>query len=135
MNTQPTTTQLASIELTDLQRAVIEQLGYNELNEECFQELDNVTRASEGAAAGFNGFIYYADTNEFAKKNIDLIFDLIGQHNDEGLEPLRRFPYEDGLTSLNWLAWYALESTAWDIVRQVEDMQDEDTDEDEEEQD
>lgn len=63
------------MKLTALQKAVIEQLGYEteaeELEEECLGTLRDVTRG--GADGGFTGFIYYTETLEFFEKNKNLI--------------------------------------------------------------
>lgn len=61
------------MELTALQKAVVEQLGYDveALDEECLSTFRDVTRG--GADGGFTGFIWHKDTLEFFEKNKKLI--------------------------------------------------------------
>ena len=66
---------------TALDLAVIEQMGGEarntsdgcEIDEDTAQTLKDVSRCSAGAAGGFSGFIYYAETSDFAMKNRGLI--------------------------------------------------------------
>lgn len=62
-------------DLTALQQAVIEQLGYSSLCEEVLVELEEVTK--HGAAAGFGAFIYYSDTTEFYKEHEELLKEML----------------------------------------------------------
>lgn len=69
--------------MTELQQAVIEQLGYtitdfeSETPEhnELLSNLDDVTK--HGADTGWSGFTYYSDTIEFTRKNRESISELI----------------------------------------------------------
>lgn len=53
---------------------VIEQMGYEEKNEQCLQELKDV--CNYGANMGVSGFIYYSDTCSFFTENRELIVQL-----------------------------------------------------------
>lgn len=57
--------------MSQLTRKVIEQMGYDSIDEECVQSLRDV--ANHGAGGGVGGFIYYNETNEFFDKNRALI--------------------------------------------------------------
>ena len=89
---------------------------------------------NHGAAGGFNGFIYYAETEAFTKKNYALIMELLSEYADDmGLRPLEFLsgfncfkhmsdieildgltnPMSDDRTTIyNGLAWFALEESA-----------------------
>jgi len=134
--------------LTDLQQAVIEQMGYDELTPECAATLKDVMRSPYGAAAGFSGFIYYSETCKFFEDNKDLIMQqLIEDRWSIGYnsltEMLKSFncfkdvdtynieqflinsddeSNEDETTLKNGLAWYALEETAYRLEEVIEDM-------------
>lgn len=126
-------------ELTKLDQAVIEQLGYDELTEECLSTLQDVAR--HGADGGYGQFIYYADTCEFYDNNRAAILQLVeDMASDLGEEPLTmiagfnclkdleltstmvakviygRAPSktmgDDATQVKNALAWFALEETA-----------------------
>jgi len=58
-------------QLTDLQEAVIKQLGFTELNDELQEILQDICKC--GADAGWSGFIYYNDTTKFYDDNEKLI--------------------------------------------------------------
>ena len=126
-----------------LTNAVIEQLGYEELeDEELRSTLEDIT--NHGADGGFGGFIYYSETNQFAREHMHLILDQIKELADNlGETPLEMISsfrclqgdkidpleiasiiYErtspesqaDGTETvvLNALAWFALEEVARD---------------------
>lgn len=57
------------------------------------------------AGAGVSGFIYYSDTEPFAKRNMVEIMQCLNDFEDEIGEPLKK----DNDNLLNWLAWFALE--------------------------
>lgn len=57
------------------------------------------------AGAGVGGFIYYSDTEPFAKRNIKEILYCLNSFEDELGEPLKK----DNQNLLNWYAWFALE--------------------------
>lgn len=131
--------------LTKLQQRVIEQLsGESELNEDSASILKNV--ASYGADAGFIGFTYHKDTCKFFDDNKDLIMkqlleDRINTGYNSLTEMLSSFKCfkdvdtynieaflinsdddsnEEQTTLKNGLAWYALESVAWQLEEQIE---------------
>lgn len=132
-------------QLTKLQQRVIEQLsGESELNEDNASTLNDIARY--GADSGFNGFIYYSDTCKFFDDNKDLIMeqlleDRINMGYSSLTEMLSSFKCfkdvdnynieaflidsddesnEDQTTLKNGLAWYALESAAWQLEEQIE---------------
>lgn len=123
--------------------AVVRQAGGWDSFQESAQDI-----ANHGAAGGFHGFIYYNDTEPFAKKHKTEIFELASQlAADLGDDPLTmianfnclksnrytpgqitRAIYERARTDdehgdktqiLNALAWYALE----EVARALADMQ------------
>jgi len=57
------------------------------------------------AGAGVSGFIYYGDTEPFAKRNMVNILHCLNEFEQEIGEPLRK----DNDNLLNWYAWFALE--------------------------
>ena len=57
------------------------------------------------ADAGVSGFIYYNETEPFAKRNIKNILTCLNNLEDELGEPLKK----DNDNLLNWYAWFALE--------------------------
>ena len=65
----------------NLINAVVEQLGYDDLDSECRDVLQDVARY--GADAGFGGFTYYADTCAFFEANHAAIVDLVKQYAEE----------------------------------------------------
>ena len=132
--------------LTELQKRVIEQLsGESELNKE---NASTLNIASYGADAGFVGFTYYSDTCKFFDDNKDLIFEQlledranVGYNSlTEMLSSFRCFKdvdtydieaflinsddesNEEQTTLKNGLAWYALESVAWQLEEQFEEI-------------
>ena len=134
-------------QLTELQQRVIEQLsGESELNKDNASTLKDV--ANHGSDAGFNGFIYYSDTCKFFDDNKDLIMEQllddrvnIGYSSlTEMLSSFRCFKdvdtydieaflinsddesNEEQTTLKNGLAWYALESVAWQLEEQIEEV-------------
>lgn len=62
--------------------AVAEQLGYEVDDKDFKRECEDICRSPYGAAAGFTGFIYYSETEEFFDKNKDLILDLAEEMAD-----------------------------------------------------
>jgi hypothetical protein len=112
-----------------LVRAVIRQVG----GFEAFKEIaDDVT--NYGANAGFSGFIYYADTLKFSKRNRNLILALLADLNVELVdfgclkdfsaaeiyEALHNSRSDYRPTVYNALAWFALEQVSWDFINIVE---------------
>lgn len=57
------------------------------------------------AGAGVGGFIYYSETEKFAKNNIENIVRCLNDFEDELGEPLKK----DNDNIMNWYAWFALE--------------------------
>jgi Glu-tRNA(Gln) amidotransferase subunit E-like FAD-binding protein len=68
------------------------------------------------ASAGVSGFIYYSETEKFAKKNIELILEMYENYQEETGAILKDL-------SLNTLAWFALESVIYEIVKFKEDQE------------
>lgn len=135
--------------LTDLQEAVINQLGYETLNQGSAQELYDVMQ--HGATAGVGGFIYYTDTTKFFDANKDLIMqqlleDRWGIGYDSLTQMLSSFncfkgiktyniemflinpdnedneDNEDQQTLKNGLAWYALEEVASQLECEIDEL-------------
>ena len=118
--------------LTPLQRAVIEQLGYDELDEECLSTLQEVTE--HGADAAFGQFIYYSDTASFFDNHrtdiLRLVADMADQLGENTCSLVRGFnclngdydaevdlvlmglECDDDIYVKNALTWFALEETA-----------------------
>ncbi len=65
------------------------------------------------AGAGVSGFIYYSDTEPFAKRNIENILYCLNDFEDEMGEPLKK----DNDNLLNWYAWFALEHIVDKVMR------------------
>jgi len=61
--------------------AIVEQLGYDDLDAECRDVLHDV--AQYGADAGFGGFTYYADTCHFFDVNRAAIVELVKRYADD----------------------------------------------------
>jgi hypothetical protein len=111
-----------------LKKAVIDQLDTNSL----------ISVYNNGAACGYNGFTYYAETIKFYQDNKKLILNMIHeQHLDIGYDSMCHMissfnclkPYKTSDVELyllgydkdnnsipNALAWYALEEIARDYV-------------------
>jgi len=80
-------------------RAVVKQLGptWNEIWER--------TEDFRDAGAGVSGFIYYSETEPFARRNLENILLCLNDFESEIGEPLKK--NNDNL--MNWYAWFALE--------------------------
>ena len=130
--TQKTLIESSSIP-AKLIRAVVRQMGGWETFKEKAQDITN-----HGINGGFGGFIYYAETEAFAKRNIDAISELASTQAqeigyDSTFAMIRGFNClkgdkindgdlmralckgknpEDGPNLLNALAWYAGEEVA-----------------------
>ncbi len=104
--------------MTTLQKAVVKQLGYEELDEDATSTLQDV--ANHGAQGGFSGFIYYKDTCEFYAENKSEIWELLNASaDDQGITPIELIATFGGQNTVasadtfeNLLAWFALEETA-----------------------
>lgn len=116
-----------------LVRAVVRQMGGWESFTESAQDITN-----HGIDGGFHGFIYYRDTEAFAKRNRELIAQMASEQASEFgtgvIEMIRGFgcfrngtkptdeeigsalyagkDAKDGLPVLNALAWYAGEEVS-----------------------
>jgi len=127
-------------QLTDLQKAVIEQLGFAELEDEAQETLQDVCK--NGANVGWEGFTYYNDTVKFYDENENLIKQHLKDHyqdfgynsiikmvksfncfkqfkNDDRIELffMGMLDNNDDITTIkNGLAWYALEETARELT-------------------
>ena len=133
--------------LTELQKRVIEQLsGESELNEDNASTLKDV--ANNGADVGFSGFIYYNETCKFFDDNKDLLMEQLLEDRvnigysslTEMLSSFKCFKdvdtydieaflinsedesNEEQTTLKNGLAWYALESVAWQLEEQIAEV-------------
>jgi hypothetical protein len=118
-------------------KAVVRQIGGWESFTESAEDI-----ANHGIDGGFSGFIYYRDTEPFARRNRALIADMASEQASEFgmgvIEMIRGFgcfrhgtkptdeeigsalyagkDAEDGLPVLNALAWYAGEEVARSFV-------------------
>ena len=136
--------------LTDLQKAVINQLGYDELNEDSANKLNNVMLSSCGASGGFGGFIYYSETIKFFDDNKKIIMnqlledrwsigynsltEMLSSFNCfKGLETYNIEMFlidsdnednKDQTTLKNGLAWYALETVAYQLEEEINNLLD-----------
>jgi len=129
MTTDAQTTEIDfdQFQFPKLAQAVIEQMGGEESFLEKWEDIIN-----HGISGGFSGFIYYTETNEFAKRNIRLIREMARQQADDFgtgmLEMIKGFNClggdfcEDEIGETLWgnaedqqilnaLAWYAAEET------------------------
>jgi len=64
-----------------LRKAVIEQLGYEGLDEECKDDLKQV--AEHGAAGGYGKFAYYSETVKFFNDNRNELLELLKEKSEE----------------------------------------------------
>lgn len=64
------------------------------------------------ASAGVSGFIYYNETEKFAKKNLQLIYSVLNDFEEEIGEPIKK----DNNNILNWLSWFALEFVISELI-------------------
>lgn len=93
-----------------LSEAVLTKLG---------QEWDDLVQSPEdfgNADNGVSGFIYYADTIEFAKQNIEQIHACYNYFTEEHMGHPWGKPAD-----LDWLAKFALEHTIGEIINYLED--------------
>lgn len=125
--------------LTKLQKAVIEQMGYDVKTDK--DDYMEIFRNLRNASDGYSGFIYYSDTINFYKKNKKLIIEHLKQlSQDLGqnfLDTIKGFNcFRDSDITIddigeiiygnktknsyytnvaNALSWYALEETAFEL--------------------
>lgn len=127
------------MKLTKLQKAVIEQMGYDVKKDK--DEYMEVLKGIRSASDGYNGFIYYSETIDFWKKNKDEIIQslkdlasdmgknyldvILGfntfKNSDITIDDIAEVIYADNknndnyTTIANALSWYALEQVAWEL--------------------
>jgi hypothetical protein len=111
-----------------LAEAVVDQMGGEESFLSSWEDI-----ITHGISGGFSGFIYYNETNQFAKHNIRLIREMARQQADDfgmgmlemiqgfnclgkenfSLDEIGETLFGDGDNEqiLNGLAWYAAEET------------------------
>lgn len=122
--------------LAKLAKSVYKQIGADD-DEEFFSLMSDVSNSPYGAAAGFNGFIYYTETSEFWRKNkaaikesLKNLADDLGESTIQLVSDFNCFKKSDDFTEddfgralygnfdedlyyiYNALAWYALEEVA-----------------------
>ncbi len=124
--------------MNTLQKNVIEQLGYDEFDEECNATLQDV--AQYGADSGFGQFVYYSDTCQFFDNNrsaiLQSVSDLAGElgespstmvqnfgclngdYNREVDQVLMGIECDEDVQVKNALAWFALEETARELINE-----------------
>ena len=93
-------------EEADLFRAVIRQMSAT------WQEVFECPMDYRDAGAGVSGFIYYTETEKFAKRHIENILSVLNKFETNIGEPLKK----DNNNLLNWYAWFALEHTIQKII-------------------
>lgn len=133
------------MKITKLQKAVIEQLGYDVKKDK--DEYMEIFKHGITASDGYYGFIYYSETEDFYKKHKKEIIELAkevaeGIGEDSYITMILKFGCLQGLgrkitiddvceviyannknneyyTDItNALAWFALEETAFDLSNQ-----------------
>lgn len=90
----------------ELAKRVLKQMGAD------WKEIIAYPEDYRNAGAGVSGFIYYSETEKFAKRNIELILKALNEFEEEIGEPLKK----DNDNYLNWLSWFALENTIQEIM-------------------
>ena len=76
--------------------------------------------ANTGAVSGM---IYYTHTVKFAKANLELIHEAVRNFEEETGSPCTNMPKfsEDETQYYNWLAWFAWESMAEELINYLGD--------------
>lgn len=97
----------------ELTAKVLKQLPYT------WKELTSNVEDYCNADAGVSGFIYYSETVPFAKRNMALIIPLLNA-TEEACGRLQKPNDYQGY--MNWLAWFALESTMLELAGQLESI-------------
>jgi len=92
-------------------RAVMRQMSPS------WDEVWNYPTDYRDASAGVGGFIYYSETEPFAKRNIENIVKVLNDFEQEIGEPLKK----DNDNLMNWFAWFALETIIDRVMRYKED--------------
>ena len=98
--------------------------GYKELYNAVKEHAPSLTAedfkqiSKHGIDAGFNGFIYYADTIKFFNRNEELITDFLNEEADSmGVDGMFKL-FNDNYQCYsidefkNWASWYVAESVA-----------------------
>jgi len=134
--------------LTQLQQAVINQLGYDELDKDCASQLKNIS--NYGIDGGFSGFIYYNETCQFFDDNKVLILTQLEEDAfNFGEDMLTMISHFNCLTDnqrkpqytpteimnaiynqddenetqiKNALAWYAAETVAFQLEEEIDNV-------------
>ena len=89
----------------ELANKVLNQMGAD------WKELIKYPEDYRDAGNGVSGFIYYSETEPFAKRNIELILKVLAEF-EEDCGTLNK-PKEN---ILNWYSWFALENTIQDVI-------------------
>lgn len=97
---------LAQCRNPELAKKVLNQMGTN------WSDIIEYPTDYRDAGAGVSGFIYYSETEAFAKRNIELILEALRDFEEEIGESLKK----DDSNLLNWYAWFALENTIQEVI-------------------
>ncbi len=82
-----------------------------------WQEIKEHPMDYRDASGGVSGFIYYNETEPFAKRNVELILDAMKEfYTDVGECP----NWKEEPNILNWCAWFALERVIQEVIDYVE---------------
>jgi hypothetical protein len=90
-----------------LSKAVLKQLTAS------WWEIKERPEDFRNAQHGIGGFIYYNETEKFAKKNIVEILEVLEQFEEETCSFIKK--------DLNNLAWFALENTIQEVMYFIEE--------------
>lgn len=96
-----------------LANAVLNQMAAN------WSEVIKYPEDYRDAGAGVGGFIYYTETEPFARKHLELIMQVLNEFEEETGADLPK----DKDNFLNWCAWFALETTIQEIMDFKEDAE------------
>ena len=94
----------------ELSKAVLRQMSAT------WAEIVEHPAGYANAENGVSGFIYYHETEPFAKRNLGLIMQAYHSHTENHIG----YPWGKP-SDLNWLAWFALEHTVSEITNYMED--------------
>lgn len=97
----------------ELIEALIKQSGLE--FDEIVERIDDLRNPQNGIA----GFIYYYETEEFAKDNLDEILMVINEYNEMGLE--FKPDYSDACRFYNSITWFAWETFIWNLESYIDD--------------
>lgn len=91
----------------ELARKVLRQMGAD------WKDIVKYPMNYRDPQGGVSGFVWFNETEPFAKRNIELILDAVGDFEEEtGCSVLSNM----GDNKLNWLAWFALETVIQEII-------------------